>query len=91
MNKEPPSSERPQSSLFYVGKNSRGNWVVQDSRGFRGGLFLDCVQALKFAKSENGRGSPVVIMMAEPFELDMRPARGNPAERVVRGGSPIAA
>jgi hypothetical protein len=91
MNKEPPSSKGSESSLFFVGKNSRGNWVVQDERGFRGGLFLDRVQALKFAKSENGGGPPAVIIMTEPFELDMRPARRNPAERVVAGNSPVAA
>jgi hypothetical protein len=74
MNKdEPPSCTRLESSLFFVGKNSRGNWVVQDGRGNRGGLFLDRVEALKFAKSESG-GSPAVVMMTEPFELDMRGA-----------------
>jgi hypothetical protein len=82
MNKEPPSSNKPpssketQSSLFFVGRNSRGNWVVQDARGFRGGLFLDRIQAIKFAKSEGGGRSPAVIVMKEPFELDMRSARG---------------
>lgn len=65
--------------------------MVQDERGLRGGLFLDCSQALKFAKFENGGGAPVVIMMTEPFELDMRPARRNPAERVMADNSPIAA
>jgi hypothetical protein len=76
MNKEPPPSRGSKSSRFFIGKNSRGNWVVQDERGFRGGLFLDRIQALKFAKFENGGSSPAVIMMPEPFELDMRRARG---------------
>jgi hypothetical protein len=76
MNKdEPPSCTRLESSLFFVGKNSRGNWVVQDGRGIRGGLFLDRAGALKFAKSESG-GSPAVIMMKDPFELDMTSVRG---------------
>jgi hypothetical protein len=76
MNKEPPSSKGSESSRFFIGKNSRGNWVVQDERGFRGGLFLDRIQALKFVKSENAGSSPAIIMMKEPFELDMRAARG---------------
>jgi hypothetical protein len=63
MNKEPPSSTGSESSRFFIGKNSRGNWVVQDERGFRGGLFLDRVQALKFVKSENAGSSPAIIMM----------------------------
>jgi hypothetical protein len=73
MNKEPPG---PESSRFFIGKNSRGNWVVRDERGSRGGLFLDRIQALKFVRSENASGSPAIIMMKEPFELDMTPLRG---------------
>jgi hypothetical protein len=76
MNKDEPPSTRLESSLFFVGKNSRGNWVVQDGRGIRGGLFLDRGGALKFAKSESAGGPPAVIMMDEPFELDMRTVRG---------------
>ena len=72
MNKgEPPSSSGSTSSLFLVGKNSRGNWVVQDQRGLRGGLFLDCAGALKFAKSENGKNPQAVIMVPGLLELDM--------------------
>jgi hypothetical protein len=73
MNKEPPSSKGSESSRFFIGKNSRGNWVVQDERGFRGGLFLDRIQALKFVKSENAGSSAAIVVMKEPFELDMTP------------------
>jgi hypothetical protein len=89
MNKdEPPSCTRLESSLFFVGKNSRGNWVVQDGRGIRGGLFLDRAGALKFAKSESG-GSPAVVMMTEPFELDMTSVRDSLERR--EGLPPVAA
>jgi len=67
---EPPSSSR--SSLFLIGKNSRGNWVVQDPRGLRGGLFVDRAEALRFAMFENGNRPQAVIMVAGVFELDMR-------------------
>ena len=73
MNKEPPSSKGSESSRFFIGKNSRGNWVVQDERGFRGGLFLDRIQALKFVKSENAGSPAAIVVMKEPFELDMTP------------------
>jgi hypothetical protein len=76
MNKEPPSFKGPESSRYFLGRNSRGNWVVQDERGSRGGLFLDRIQALKFVKSENAGSSPAIIVMNEPFELDMTPFRG---------------
>jgi hypothetical protein len=66
---EPPSSSR--SSLFLIGQNSRGIWVVQDRRGLRGGLFVDRAEALRFAMFENGNRPQAVIMVAGVFELDM--------------------
>jgi hypothetical protein len=66
---EPPSSSR--SSLFLIGKNSRGNWVVQDQRGLCGGIFVDRAEALRFAMFENGDRPQAVIMVVGVFELDM--------------------
>jgi hypothetical protein len=79
---EPPSASRPNSSLFLIGKNSRGNWVVQDQRGLCGGLFVDRVEALKFAMFENGNRPQAVIMVPGVLELDMSrkpPAGADPA------------
>jgi hypothetical protein len=39
---------------FQIGRDSRGNWVVQDDQGLCGGLFIDRTQALRFAMLENG-------------------------------------
>jgi len=78
---EPPSASRCNSSLFLIGKNSRGNWVVQDQRGLCGGLFVDRVEALKFAMFENGNRPQAVIMVPGVLELDMsrkRPASAGP-------------
>ena len=66
---EPPSIESC-SKLFLVGKNSRGNWVVQDQDRLCGGLFVDRAQALRFAMFENGRHPESVIMVPGVFELD---------------------
>jgi len=76
---EPPSASRSDSSLFLIGKNSRGNWVVQDQRGLCGGLFIDRVEALKFAMFENGNRPQAVIMVPGVLELDMgrKPRAGN--------------
>jgi hypothetical protein len=68
---EPPSASRQSAALFLIGKNSRGNWVVQDQSGLRGGLFVDRTQALKFAMSENGSRPQAVIMVPDGLELDM--------------------
>jgi len=69
---EPPSiapSSRPLH--FLIGKNSRGNWVVQDERGLCGGLFVDRTQALRFAMFENGNKPQAVVMVPGIFELDL--------------------
>ena len=49
---EPSSNLR--SSLFMIGQDSRGNWVVRDQRGLCGGIFIDRAKALRFAMFENG-------------------------------------
>jgi hypothetical protein len=56
-NAKPPSADARSHSLFFIGRDSRGNWVVQDRDHLRGGLFVDRTQALKFALLENGRSA----------------------------------
>ena len=68
---KPPSPSCSRSSLFLVGRNSRGNWVVQDQNGLLGGLFVDRAEALKFAMFENGKRPQAVIMVPGILELDM--------------------
>ena len=57
---------------FFIGKDSRGNWVVQDEEGKCGGLFIDRTQALRFAMFENGNNPQAVVMVPGVFELDMK-------------------
>jgi hypothetical protein len=71
---EPPSSGTP---LFYIGRNSHGQWVVQDQRHLCGGLFVDRAKALKFALFENGHKPNAVIMVPGVLELDMAAKPGN--------------
>lgn len=72
MNKyEPPSSNSLKSSLFLVGRDSHGHWVVKDQSGRRGGLFIDRAEALKYAMFENGHSPHAVIMVPGVLELDM--------------------
>jgi hypothetical protein len=65
---EPPSSS---SRLFFIGKDSRGNWVVQDQRHLCGGLFVDRAEALRFAMFENGHRPQAVVMVPGVLELDL--------------------
>ncbi len=66
---EPPSCLRP--PLFMIGQDSRGNWVVRDQSGSRGGLFVDRAEALKFVRSENGNQPQAVVMVSGILELDV--------------------
>jgi hypothetical protein len=80
-NSKPPSARpRASSSLFYIGRDSQGHWVVQDQEHLRGGLFVDRKEALKFAMFENGHRPQAVVMVPGVFELDMRRAASRPAQ-----------
>jgi hypothetical protein len=68
---EPPSLSCSEPPLFQIGKDSHGNWVVQDQSGLHGGLFVDRAEALKFAMFENGNRPQAVIMVPGVLELDM--------------------
>jgi hypothetical protein len=69
---EPPSPQSSaHSSLFRIGKDSHGHWVVQDQQGLRGGLFVVRAEALKFAMFENGNRPQAVIMVPGVLELDI--------------------
>ena len=73
-----PSSRIP---LFMIGKDSRGNWVVQDNQGSCGGLFVNRAEAIKFAMFENGNRPQAVVMVPGIFELDMNRKAG-PADHL---------
>ena len=63
------------SSLFLMGQDGHGNWVVQDQRGVCGELFADRATALRFAMYENGNRPQAVVMVPGVFELDMKRGR----------------
>lgn len=66
---EPPSCMN--ASLYFIGRNSRGNWVVQDKSGQRGGLFTGRAEALRFAMFENGHRPQAVVMVPGTLELEL--------------------
>jgi hypothetical protein len=59
-----------ETSLFLIGKNSRGNWVVQSQHGLRGGLFVSRAAAIKYALFENGNQPHLVVTIPGNFDLD---------------------
>jgi hypothetical protein len=60
-----------ESPLFLIGQDSRGNWVVQDQSGLRGGLFVSQAAARKFALFENGDRPELVVLVPGVLELDL--------------------
>jgi hypothetical protein len=64
---EPPSCVR--SPIFLIGQNSRGNWVVQDEAGTRGGLFVGRDEALRYIRLESEH--PALVTVEGCLELDV--------------------
>jgi len=75
---EPPSCSSP-STIVFIGKNSRGNWVAQEQSGLYGGLFVNRAQAIKYALFENGHHPETIVELSREIELDMRDKLAFPA------------
>jgi hypothetical protein len=67
---EPPSCSAS-STVVFIGKNHRGNWVAQEQNGLYGGLFVNRAQAVKYALFENGHHPETIVELAREIELDM--------------------
>jgi hypothetical protein len=65
---EPPSWLRP--PVFMIGQDSRGNWVVRDQSGLRGGLFVERREALRYVRFESGDHPSAIVMVSGALELD---------------------
>lgn len=64
-------SSSPRPSRFLIGKDSRGRWIAQDEQGLCGGLFVNRVEAIRFAMRETGRRPQAVTLVSGVLELDM--------------------
>lgn len=80
---EPPSCSTA-SSIVFIGRNHRGQWVAQQQNGLFGGLFVNRAQAVKYALFENGQHPDMIVELSREIELDMRGERAPdlPAARV---------
>ena len=67
---EPPSCSSA-STIVFIGKNSRGNWVAQEQNGLYGGLFVNRAQAIKYALFENGLHPEAIVELSREIELEM--------------------
>jgi hypothetical protein len=82
------TTPRARSPLFFIGKDSRGHWVVQDQDRLRGGLFVDRAEALRYALFENGNRPQAVVMALGVLELDMSAAPMHAPPRPVERTTP---
>jgi|HubBroStandDraft_5_1064220.scaffolds.fasta_scaffold54202_3 hypothetical protein len=57
--------------LFYIGQNRKGRWVVRESEGRSGGLFLFKQWAIRFARRESEPSGCAIMFLAEPVELEI--------------------
>ena len=67
---EPPSCSSP-STVVFIGKNRRGQWVAQEQNGLYGGLFIGRAQAIKYALFENGQHLETIVELPHEIDLDM--------------------
>ena len=67
---EPPSCSSP-STIVFIGRNHRGQWVAQEQNGLYGGLFVSRAQAIKYALFENGQHPETIVELPRGIELDM--------------------
>jgi hypothetical protein len=61
-----------------VGQDSRGNWVVRDQSGLRGGLFVGRAEALRYINDEARNHPRAIVMVSGKFELDTSGPRPAP-------------
>jgi hypothetical protein len=67
---EPPSCTSA-SSIVFIGKNSRGQWVAREQHGLYGGLFVNRAQAVKYALFENGHHLETIVELPREIELEI--------------------
>jgi hypothetical protein len=68
---EPPSYNPALSTVVFIGRNRRGNWVAREQNGLFGGLFVNRAQAFKYALFENGHHPETIVELAREVELDI--------------------
>ena len=83
---EPP----PCSSVFILGQDNRGNWVVRDQNGLRGGIFVGRAEALRYVRFEAGDRPRAIVVVNEALELDTSGMRRLPIPHQLSAEEPRA-
>ncbi|MBC7830732.1 MAG: hypothetical protein H7Y62_01790 [Hyphomicrobium sp.] len=64
------SASKLNEPLFFLGQNSRGEWVIRELHGRMEGVFTARKEAIRFALYESGSRNPSVIAMNGPLEME---------------------
>jgi hypothetical protein len=65
-----PVRQQAGAPCLLLGQNARGLWVVRESAGRKGGLFLSREAALRFARLESMLAHFAVVDVADLLEFD---------------------
>lgn len=57
--------------MIFIGRNSRGHWVVRHQDGLYGGLFVNRGEALRYALFENHHHLEAIVELSDEIELDV--------------------
>jgi hypothetical protein len=87
---EPPSCSAA-STIVFIGRNRRGQWVAREQNGLYGGLFVNRAQALKYALFENGNHPETIIELSREIELNADGRAGRPAAEIVPNSAGLPA
>lgn len=65
-----PTRLKPDCTIFTVGHDDRGHWVVQENHGLMGGTFISREEAIHYAQGECRQypGS-IVLVTPQPLKL----------------------
>ena len=66
-----PSCSPAATSVVFIGRNRRGNWVAREQNGTFGGLFVNRAEAFKYALFENGHHPETIVEVSREIELDI--------------------
>jgi hypothetical protein len=80
---DPSALPVQESDCVLIGVDSHGNWIARDAFCTRGGIFVSCAAALRFARLEFGLRALPIVMSDDSIELDLShlaKERGHPTD-----------
>jgi hypothetical protein len=67
-----PDAEPPSSLLtFIIGQDRTGRWIVRETHGLGGGMFVSRDAALNYAEFETGHRAGAVRLVTQPIEFQV--------------------